>query len=59
MTVFCVSKRFGWGWDNFVEEANAGKGMKVKNWMKPIFQFVVPIIVIVLYVVGLVGFKWK
>ncbi len=59
MTVFCVSKRFGWGWDNFVEEANAGKGLKVKNWMKPIFQFVVPVIVIVLYVVGLVGFKWK
>ena len=59
MTVFCVSKRFGWGWDKFVEEANAGKGMKVKNWMKPIFQFVVPIIVIVLYVIGLIGFGWK
>ena len=59
MTVFCVSRRFGWGWENFVEEANAGKGMKVKNWMKPIFQFVVPVIVIVLYVIGLVGFKWK
>ena len=59
MTVFCVSKRFGWGWDNFVEEANAGKGLKVKNWMKPVFQFVVPIIVLVLYVIGLVGFKWR
>ncbi|MBO4861735.1 MAG: sodium-dependent transporter [Firmicutes bacterium] len=59
MTVFCVSKRFGWGWDNFVEEANAGKGLKVKNWMKPIFQFVVPVIVLVLYVIGLVGFKWR
>ena len=59
MTVFCVSKRFGWGWDNFIEEANAGKGLKVKNWMKPVFQFVVPIIVLVLYVIGLVGFKWR
>ena len=59
MTVFCVSDRFGWGWNNFVEEANAGKGLKVKNWMKPVFRFVVPVIVIVLYVIGLVGFKWK
>ena len=56
--VFCTSKKFGWGWDNFVAEANAGKGLKVKNWMKPVFQFVVPIIVIVLYVYGLITFPW-
>lgn len=56
--LFCCSKRYGWGWDNFLAEANAGKGMKVKKWMKPIFQFVVPIIVIVLYVYGLCTFAW-
>ena len=57
-SVFCCFK-FGWGWDKFVAEANAGKGLKVKNWMKPIFQFVVPIAIIVLYVIGLIGFPWK
>ena len=56
--LFCCSKRYGWGWENFLAEANAGKGMKVKNWMKPIFQFAVPIIVIVLYVYGLCTFAW-
>ncbi|MBR0351645.1 MAG: sodium-dependent transporter [Oscillospiraceae bacterium] len=56
--LFCCNK-FGWGWDNFVEEANAGKGMKVKKWMKPIFQFVVPIVVAFLYIYGLITFGWK
>ena len=53
--LFCCNK-FGWGWDKFVAEANAGKGMKVKNWMKPIFMYVVPIIVLVVYVVGMIDF---
>ena len=57
--LFCCSKRYGWGWDNFIAEANAGKGMKVKSWMKPIFQIVVPVIVIFLYVYGLCTFGWK
>ncbi len=56
--LFCCNK-FGWGWDNFVAEANAGKGWKVKQWMKPIFQFVVPIVVAFLYVYGLFTFAWK
>ena len=56
--LFCCNK-FGWGWDNFVAEANAGKGMKVRQWMKPIFQFVVPIVVLFLYGYGLFTFAWK
>ena len=54
--IFCCSKKFGWGWDNFVAEANAGKGMKVQNWMKPIFCYVVPVAVIVIYIMGLINF---
>ena len=57
--IFCCSKKFGWGWDNFIAEANTGKGMKVKNWMKPIFCYVVPVAVIVIYVMGLISFPWK
>ena len=56
--LFC-SWKFGWGWDNFVAEANAGKGLKVQNWMKPIFQYFVPICVAALYIYGLVTFGWK
>ena len=56
--LFCCNKRFGWGWDNFVAEANSGKGLKVQNWMKPIFSYVVPCAIIVLYVTGLISFPW-
>ncbi len=55
---FCCSK-IGWGWDNFVAEANTGKGLKVQNWMRPIFQYAIPLIVIFLYIYGLVTFKWN
>ena len=57
-SIFCCYK-IGWGWDKFIAEANAGKGMKIQNWMKPIFQFVVPICVAALYIYGLWTFKWK
>ena len=57
--IFCCSKRYGWGWDNFLAEANAGKGWQVKNWMKPIFCYLVPAAIIIIYIMGLVSFPWK
>ena len=57
-SVFCCFK-FGWGWDNFVAEANEGKGLKVQNWMKPLFMYFVPVCVIALYIYGLATFGWK
>lgn len=57
--VFCCHDRIGWGWDNFVAEANAGKGLKVQPWMKPLFAWVVPVVIIFLYIYGLVNFAWK
>ncbi len=56
--IFCCTK-IGWGWDNFIAEANAGKGLKVQNWMRPIFQYFVPIVVIGVYIYGLVTFPWS
>lgn len=58
-TIFCTNSKFGWGWDNFVAEANEGNGLKVKNWMKPIFQYVVPVVVLFIYVYGMINFQWK
>ena len=57
--IFCCNKRYGWGWENFMAEANTGKGLKVKNWMKPVFCYVVPVAVIVIYIMGLINFDWK
>ena len=56
-SVFCCYK-IGWGWDKFVAEANAGKGLKVQNWMKPIFKYFVPVCVLMLYIYGMVTFNW-
>ena len=51
--LFCVS-RYGWGWDNFVNEANSGKGLKIKKWMRPYMTYVLPIIVAIILILGLV-----
>ncbi len=59
VALFCCNKRYGWGWEKLKAEANAGKGLKVKDWMRPVFQFVVPIAIIVLYVYGLITFQWR
>ena len=51
---FCTWK-WGWGWKNFMEEANTGKGLKVKNWMRGYLTYVLPVIVAVIFVMGLVN----
>lgn len=53
--LFCTSKK-GWGWDNFTSEANAGKGLKVQKWMRIYFSFILPVIVVILFIIGLVNF---
>ncbi len=59
VALFCCNKRWGWGWEAFKAEANEGKGLKVKDWMKPLFKYVIPIVIILLYVYGLATFNWK
>lgn len=53
--IFCTT-RYGWGWKNFTEEANTGKGLKVQKWMRGYMTFVLPLIVITLFVVGIINF---
>lgn len=50
--LFCVTKK-GWGWDNFVAEANAGKGAKVQKWMRGYMTYVLPIIIFAIFLVGM------
>ncbi len=53
--IFCVSKK-GWGWKNFTKEANTGKGAKIANWMRVYMTYVLPVIVFLLFVIGLYNF---
>ena len=57
--VFCCFDRIGWGWDNFLAEANSGKGLKIQSWMKPFFKYILPICILLLYIIGLVTFEWN
>ena len=50
--LFCVSK-WGWGFENYQKEANTGKGLKIAGWMKPYFQFVLPVLILVILIQGL------
>ena len=54
-TLFCVT-RYGWGWKNFMAEANTGKGLKVRSWMRWVFTIAIPAIIIIIFVMGLVSF---
>lgn len=50
--LFCVS-RYGWGWDNFVQEANSGKGMKIQKGMRFYMTYILPVIVAVIFLLGI------
>ncbi|MBO4373865.1 MAG: sodium-dependent transporter [Lachnospiraceae bacterium] len=58
IAMFCCYG-FGWGWDNFIAEANAGVGLRIKPWMKPLFKYFVPPVVLFLYIYGMIHFSWK
>ena len=53
--LFCVSKN-GFGWDKFTVEANMGKGLKIKNWMKVYYTYILPSIVLVIFLAGIVNY---
>ena len=53
--LFCVSKK-AWGWDNFVNEANTGKGLKIKKFMRGYMTYVLPIIVLLIFIIGIYNF---
>ncbi|SCJ17928.1 Na+-dependent transporters of the SNF family [uncultured Clostridium sp.] len=48
---FCVS-RYGWGWDQFIAEADAGRGLKFPRWTRKYVTYVLPIIVLYILIQG-------
>jgi len=49
--LFCVSKK-GWGWNNFIKEADEGSGWRFPAAVRPFLTWVLPILILVLFVVG-------
>ena len=50
--LFCCH-RFGWGWENFVAEANTGRGPKIRPWMRFYCAWIVPAIILGIFLLGL------
>ena len=53
IVLFCTTKA-GWGWDNTIKEINTGKGLKMKNWMRPFCTFLMPVLIVLILLGGLI-----
>ena len=53
--IFCIfcTRKFGWGWDAFMTEANTGKGMKVAGWMRFYLTWILPILFLIVFILGI------
>ena len=49
--IFCISRR-GWGWKNFLAEADAGQGMKFPAWAHGWLKYGVPVLIVVIFIMG-------
>lgn len=43
---------FGWGWRNFIAEANSGSGIKFPNWVRIYVCWIMPLLIFSLFAVG-------
>ena len=49
--LFCVKKN-GWGWENFRKETNDGKGLKISNKLQFYMTYILPAIIVIVYLKG-------
>lgn len=49
--LFCTAK-YGWGWEKFIAEADAGEGIKFPKWLKPYLKYVLPFLILIIFVMG-------
>lgn len=52
--LFCT-RRWGWGWDNFLAEANTGKGLRLPNGIRLYVSYILPLIVLFIFVQGYIA----
>ena len=54
LVLFC-SWKIGWGYDEYKREADTGKGMKLPGIIKPLAKYVIPVLVIFVFVQGIMA----
>jgi NSS family neurotransmitter:Na+ symporter len=55
--LFC-SVKLGWGWKNFTAEADAGVGVKFPQWARAYVQYLLPLIIVIVMIMGYVNFNF-
>ncbi|HIY16599.1 MAG TPA: sodium-dependent transporter [Candidatus Intestinimonas stercorigallinarum] len=51
--LFCVgSERYAWGYENFLKEADQGRGVRFPAKLRPYFTYILPLIVLAIFVLG-------
>lgn len=50
--IYCTCK-FGWGWDNFIKEADTGEGIKFNKSLYWYCKFVLPVIILIIFALGI------
>ena len=58
LVIYCTQK-FGWGWNNYLLEANSGKGVKIKNGLRIYCAYILPVIILALFIIGLITFDYS
>ncbi|MDD2395682.1 MULTISPECIES: sodium-dependent transporter [Sphaerochaeta] len=50
-TLYCTWK-YGWGWDKFIDEADSGDGLKFPSALRFYFQYILPAIILGIFIKG-------
>ncbi len=53
--LFCTT-RYGWGFENYIEEANLGSGIKIPSALRFYFKYILPLIITFLMVYGIISY---
>ncbi|MFA7370562.1 MAG: sodium-dependent transporter [Sphaerochaetaceae bacterium] len=53
--LFATQKR-GWGWSNFLKEADTGTGIKFPKWSRIYVTYILPLLVIFVFIMGYIDF---
>lgn len=51
--LFFCTRKIGWGWDNFMQEANAGNGLRFPQKARYYVSKILPVIVVFIFLFGL------
>lgn len=53
--LFFTTTRYGWGWKSFINEANTGEGLKLANWTRIYITWILPLIILIIFLQGYWG----